>query len=132
MDDRLARLIADYQAAVRTAVALMRDSGVALPDSNMGWALNRMDHRGVLAGGIPYFKHGYGCAVTLPGGVVDFDFGEHGQIDGFDAWRLTGFAGPRLGEYGFADEAALKACFHAEVAAGSLVGSGYILYYLAN
>jgi len=32
----------------------------------------------LIAGGIRYFKHGYGCAVSLPAGKVDFDFGEQG------------------------------------------------------
>ena len=63
---------------------------------------------------------------------VDFDFGEHGEIDGFDAWRLVGFAGSRLSEYGFPSEASLNECFKAEVAAGSLVYSGYILHYIAD
>ena len=44
---------------------------------------------------------------------MDFDFGEHGQIDGFDAWRLARFAGSRLREYGFADLAVLNECFNA-------------------
>ena len=68
----------------------------------------------------------------MPSGAVDFDFGEQGEIDGFDSWRLAGFAGTRLSEYGFANEAALNDCFKAEVAAGSLVYSGYILHYLSH
>ncbi|WP_370868306.1 hypothetical protein [Pseudomonas sp. MWU12-2311] len=91
-----------------------------------------MPNRGELEGGIQYYKHGYGCAVSLSTGAVDFDFGDQGEIDGFDVWRLTGFADSKLPEYGFATEDALKECFKEEVAAGSLVYSGYILYYLAD
>lgn len=132
MNQKLARLIADYQASVREAVRLMQQSGIPLPATNNDWVGTDIPQRGALANGVPYFKHGYGCAVSLPGGAVDFDFGENGEIDGFDAWRLAGFAGARLPEYGFESEAALRACLNAEVAAGSLVYSGYILHYISG
>ncbi|MBD7987437.1 hypothetical protein H9645_05285 [Luteimonas sp. Sa2BVA3] len=132
MDSNLARLISDYQVNVRAAVELMRQSGIPLPATNTDWAATDIPQRGELKGGVAYFKHGYGCAVRLPAGTVDFDFGEHGEIYGFDAWRLVGFAGPRLPEYGFVSEASFNECFKAEVAAGSLVYSGYILYYIAD
>jgi hypothetical protein len=132
MDNHLARLISDYQASVRAAVELMQQSRIPMPDTDADWAATDIPQRGELDGGIPYFKHGYGCAVRLPAGSVDFDFGEHGEIDGFDAWRLVSFAGSRLSEYGFASEASLNECFKAEVAAGSLVYSGYILHYIAD
>ncbi|AYN94211.1 hypothetical protein EAW52_09665 [Pseudomonas sp. LTJR-52] len=132
MNNNLARLISDYQASVRIAVQLMQKSGIQLPPTNTDWTAADISQRGELLGGITYFKHGYGCAVKLPAGTVDFDFGEHGEIDGFDAWRLIGFAGLRLSEYGFATEDSLNECFKAEVEAGSLVYSGYILYYIAD
>lgn len=131
MDTRLARLIADYQAAVREVIDAMQRSGLQLPASNDDWAGNDIEQRGELAGGIPYFKHGYGCAARLPSGIaVDFDFGDNGEIDGVEAWRLAGFAGSRLRDYGFDDESALIACFKAAVERDELVYSGYILYYL--
>ncbi|WP_095100872.1 hypothetical protein [Pseudomonas sp. Irchel 3A5] len=130
MNSQLARLIANYQTSVRTSVELMQVSGIARPATSMDWVANDIPQRGELSGGVKYFKHGYGCAVHLPSGTVDFDFGPHGEIDGFDAWRLIGFADEKLTDYGFADEETLKACFAAEVAAGALEYSGYILYYL--
>jgi hypothetical protein len=132
MNSNLARLISDYQSAVREAVDLMRDSGIELPASNIDWTANGIPQRGTLKGEVQYFKHGYGCSVKMPSGAVDFDFGEHGEIDGFDAWRLASFAGQRLPEYGFVSEATLNDCFKVEVAAGSLVYSGYILHYIAH
>ena len=133
MNQNLAVLISDYQASVRIAVALMRESGIPIPASNTDWAFNGIEQSGELNGGCPYFKHGYGCKVRLPSGIaVDFDFGEHGQINGFDAGRLAHFAGSKLTDYGFSSEEALNGCFEAEIASGSLVSSGYILYYIAN
>ena len=130
MNPNLARLIADYQQRVRTAVALMQASGIARPSTHTDWVATLIPRE--LKGGIRCFKHGYGCKVALPEGSVDFDFGAHGENDGFDTGRLADFAGARLADYGFASEDALRACFDAEVAAGALVYSGYILYYVAG
>lgn len=132
MNHQLAILISDYQESVAAAVDLMQRSGIPRPLTNTDWVFNDIPQRGELEGGVRYFKHGYGCAVSLPNGTVDFDFGAQGEIGGFDAWRLAGFAGDKLSEYGFADEYAIAACIEAGVAAGSLMYSGYILYYVAD
>lgn len=132
MNNQLAILIRDYQASVGAAMDMMQRSGIPRPSTNSDWVGTDIPQHGELEGGVRYFKHGYGCAVSLPTGTVDFDFGAHGEIGGFDVWRLASFAGDKLSEYGFADEDALKECFEAEVAVGSLMYSGYILYYLAD
>lgn len=132
MNNQLAILISNYQACVAAAVDLMQRSGIPRPSTNTEWVFNAIPQRGELEGAVRYFKHGYGCAVSLPTGTVDFDFGAHGEIVGFDAWRLAGFAGDKLSEYGFSDEYAIAACIEAGVAAGSLVYSGYMLYYVAD
>ena len=132
MNQSLARLIADYQDRVRLAVALMQASGIPLPATNIDWIGTAIAQRGELKGSVPYFKHGYGCAVQLRDGAIDFDFGAKGEIDGFTAGRLVHFAGARLPEYGIPDVPALHACFDAQVAAGALVYSGDILYYVAE
>jgi len=131
MNEQLAKLVSDYQASVRTAVELLEASGIPRPTSNDHWVGYGIPHNGTLVGGVTYFKHGYGCRVDLPDGAVDFDFGEQGQIDGFDAWRLAGYARGRLREYGFPNEASLNEAFAAAAASGSLVHSGYILYFRA-
>ena len=130
MDNRLSALIEDYLASVATAVKLLEQGGIDQPSSNTEWACKGIPQTGVLPGGVKYFKHGYGCSVHLKGGAVDFDFGEKGEINGFDTWRLAGFAEGRLALYGFASEKELKKCFDAEGAAGAFHYSGYILYYL--
>ncbi|WP_338524256.1 hypothetical protein NUH87_00730 [Pseudomonas batumici] len=132
MNNQLARLISDYQASVRTAVELMQRSGILRPSTCTDWVETDIPDHGELEGGIRYFKHGFGCAVHFPTGAVDFDFGDHGEIHGYNVGRLAGFSNSRLPEYGFATEDALKECFKEEVAAGSLVYSGYILYYVAD
>jgi hypothetical protein len=60
---------------------------------------------------VRYFRHGYGCAVELHTGKVDFDFGEKGEIDGFDLWRLSRLADGRLASFGFGSEKELERAF---------------------
>ena len=129
MEQRLSVLIEDYLAAVAKATELLADSGIPLPNSNIEWACNGIRQVGELKGGIPYFKHGYGCRVTLPTGEVDFDFGDGGQTNGVDLWRLAAFADDRLGKYGFDDEAELKESFERALREQEIKYSGYILHY---
>jgi len=133
MDPGLRKLIEDYRSTVARAVLELRGSGVLLPDSNRGWALNAMPQRGTLPSGATYAKHGYGCHVTLAEGEVDFDFGDNGEIDGFDGWRLWRYAEPRSDTYGPTSYAALSdelAALHAKgVLRKDVQGS---LYYLSH
>ena len=75
----------------------------------------------MLEDGIRYYKHGIGCAVWLPSGTVDFDFGERGEADGFNRGRITQFAMPNLASYGFETPEAVKAAFDLAVASGEIV-----------
>ena len=100
MDPGLRKLIVDYQAAMARAVIELKSGGVELPDSNGGWAANPMPQHGVLPSGATYAKHGFGCHVNLAEGEVDFDFGDAGETDGFDGWRLWRYAEPRSDIYG--------------------------------
>lgn len=131
MNQGLADLIRDYQAAVEKAVELLEHSGIPRPATPTDWLGYDIPQRGVLVGGVNYFKHGFGCAVYLPSGSVDFDFGAEGQIDGFDLWRLTNFAGKRLKNYGFPSEQSIKSAFQLAIESGEIVPSAYILHYLA-
>lgn len=130
MDPRVSSLVRDYLDSVSLALKLLDEAGIPIPATNVDWAYNGIPQRGELPGGVTYFKHGYGCSVLLPGGGVDFDFGERGETNGFDLWRLIDFAGKRLPDYGFGSEKELEACFKAEVEAGSIVFSGYILHFV--
>ncbi|CBJ39482.1 conserved protein of unknown function [Ralstonia solanacearum CMR15] len=132
MNKQLARLISEYQTSVHAALILMQRSGISMPFSDAAWVETDIPQHGELEGGIPYFKHGYGCAVSLRSGEVDFDFGEQGEFGGFDAWRLARFAGEKLAEYGFDSNKALTVHFDAAVASGALIREGHVLHYVAN
>ncbi len=133
MATALRQLIADYQAAVATAVRQLCDElHLEPPASDIDWACNNIPQRGTLSDGARYFKHGYGCAVKYTGGSVDFDFGPHGEITGFDAFRLWSFAQSRHADYGFPSEAALAAAIQSAESRGELRHSGYLLYFLGD
>lgn len=132
MNNQLAQLISDYQTSVRTALHLMKQSGIPLPSTCVDWVETDIPLCGELKGAISYYKHGIGCAVRLPAGEIDFDFGEKGEIDGFDSWRLLHFAGSRLAEYGFDTEDSPDASFKTAVKSGSLAYSGNTLYYVTD
>lgn len=129
MNKKLKKLVLAYQASVRTAVELMQQSGIPLPVTSSEWIATEIPAHGELVGGVTYYKHGAGCLVDLPSGAVDFDFGSLGEIDGFDAWRLAKFAGSEFAKYGFDTKEEIETSFQSAVKSGSLVSSGYILYY---
>ena len=134
--DALLRLVHDYQATVRAAVALFeRHRGLGPPTRPDGWMTSGIPQSGTVdfEGTVRYFLHGYGCAVVWPDGTgVDWDFGDGGEIDGFDPWRLWHFARQRASHYPeFPDEDAVKRAVAAAVAAGSVRRSDYSLYYLS-
>lgn len=130
IDRHLLRLVRDYQAAVRRAVEALREAGVEPPATRMAWTLARLTQlprRGLYR----FKKHGAGCEVVGPGLRVDFDFGERGEVDGFDAWRLGEFASGRLARYGFTRRKAIERAVEEAVAAG-LVRVDGPLRYLAH
>jgi hypothetical protein len=132
MDSRLAKLIADYQSRVSDAVAMLSEAGIPRPASNTEWAANGAPEQGSLANGFAYRKHGFGCAVDGPHWGVNFDFGDNGEVDGFDVWRLREFARTRLSEYGFECDKGIDVAVRRAVEAGELRYSGYVLYYLTS
>lgn len=132
MDERLSQLISDYQRAVGTAVFLMAESGIEIP-SNINDLLNlNIPAQGELNGGVKYLKHGHGFWVDLPEGEVDFDFGQQGEIDGFDEWRLWLFCQRRPNTYTFGTEQAFLDCFGQALKDRKLATSSYDLYYVVD
>ena len=88
-------------------------------DADFSHGLGRMDLPlpGVLEDGIRYYKR-HRARSGWPSGTVDFDFGEHGEADGFNRGRIAQFAMPNLAAYGFETPEAVKAAFDQAVASG--------------
>lgn len=132
MNKYLFNLIREYQVKVHEALVLMHRSGIRMPSSRVEWIATSTPQKNLLDGDITYIKHGAGCTVYLSDGEVDFDFGNHGEINGFDLWRLSLFAGEKLSTYGFDSQDNLKMCFETAVSEGHLVRLDDYLFYVAN
>src|SRR5688572_7383900 len=95
MNPTLARIIAAFRAAQDRAVATLTHTfQIPLPASNVDWL--RVCSEGELHkrkewNGIGIYTHGYGIELTYPDLSIDFDWGDRGDADGFDSWRLWNF-----------------------------------------
>ena len=134
MLDRFIQLIHEYQARVVEAVQLFdKYKGLEQPQHPLDWQASGIPQSGYLDPDdkIDYFLHGYGCCVHLPSGRIDWDFGDKGQLDGFDLWRLHEFAEKGTDNFPeFRDEETLKSVFVEAKSKGLIYKSEYILYYL--
>jgi hypothetical protein len=98
MNLALPPMIDRFRAAQDRAVALLADLakplGIRLPKSNREWV-------GICAesglykvrrfNDIEIYAHGYGIELVIDGTNIDFDWGDQGESDGFDGWRLWNF-----------------------------------------
>lgn len=132
MNENLYCLIVEFQNNVRTALKLMYRSGIKMPSSSYEWIKYAIPASGELDGGIKYYKHGAGCLVELNSGNIDFDFGEHGEIGGFNSWRLTCFAGKNITAYGFRNYDDVAEHLNKALSDGELIRPDHDLCYIAN
>ena len=123
MDSRLRTLIGVYQISVARAVKLLFERA-GIPMSRSYWELWRIPGTGQLAEGARYWRHGRGYQVTFPDGAVDFDFGDSGEIDGLDLYKLKCFAVRRQELFGFRSGQEIEDAFQTAVDACELIRSG--------
>ena len=130
MDARLRSLIQIYQASVARAVKLLCERvGIAKLRSPL--ELLSLPGRGQLSEGASYWRHGRGYEVTFSDVVVDFDFGESGEIDGLDSYKLQDFARRQHHLVGFKAQEEIRDTFQSAVDTGALVRFGH-LWYVKN
>jgi hypothetical protein len=99
MNPILADMIGRFRAAQDRGVAAVVEVlgpalGVRLPASNREWVRMSAEcgvNRAGRVNGIEVDAHGYGIELVLDGVTIDFDWGDSGEPDGFDAWRLWNF-----------------------------------------
>lgn len=73
---------------------LTHELSIPLPKSNRAWlfyCLQNGLHDAQELNGIGIYAHGYGIELKIDGLTIDFDWGDTGDPDGFDGWRLWNF-----------------------------------------
>jgi len=81
---------------------------------------------------IKIFPHGFGLSYQDKDVIIDFDFGEHGESNGFDVNRLWFFLETNKIESVFMNEKQISKVVDFELRSGALEFSGYINYYKKN
>lgn len=110
-------------------VDLLVDVGVIRLIKDYEWLFEDFLYLGILSDGCEYWCYGVGCVVKLlKGCIVDFDFGENGEIIGFFVFCLKRFFGFNFRRYEFSLYEEMCDCF--EVLILEFVFLGYIFYYL--
>ncbi len=131
MKSELRELIEAYRAKASELVPRLSASlGFKLPITNNDWTGLDIPQRGKTSDGLRYFKHGFGVAIRYDGGEIDVDFGDQGEYDGFDAWRLFRFAEENEVKTPYNDHREIDADIKDAESRGQLRFSGHILYYL--
>src|SRR5436305_375256 len=94
MNPVLADVIRRFRAARDRGVAtLVGRLGVPLPASNRQWVADCAErglYRTRQLNCVTTYAHGYGIELALEV-TIDWDWGDHGEPDGFDDWRLWNF-----------------------------------------
>jgi hypothetical protein len=135
MNSTLSEIIRAFRTAQDRGVAALRDQlGLPMPSSNRHWVtlcgeldLNKKRE----LRGIGIYTHGHGVELTFQDESIDFDWGEHGEGNGFDAWRLWSHCEVNKVFLGKCDHDAIKAWLHEAFQGGELV-KDRLLYYLAS
>jgi hypothetical protein len=130
MHEGIARLIADYLAAIHEGVRRLEACGIPRPTSTQDWLDRDFEQVGTLTDGTQYFKHGNGINMNIQPHPVDFDFGPNGETNGVDLHFMIHFAKDRLSAYGIESSDHCAELFRAAVAEGSLVPLTRSLYQL--
>jgi hypothetical protein len=120
MNIELRKIIADFQSQVEEANNLLKKH--LNTDEPYNWGA--LEKVGVLDGKYKYFFHGVGCKFHFSKkNIIDFDYGEHGRIDGFDEWRLSGFIRTRQKKYPNIREVDIKTWFQEAIEANEIMQS---------
>jgi hypothetical protein len=130
----LTKLIKAFRQAQDMGVATLTGRlGIPRPANHVDWLricreTGLYDTREI--DGVGVFAHGHGIALVIDGLSIDFDWGEQGEPDGFDVWRLYNFLNTNRPGSGVTYESVKLAVEEAHQA-GELIQPGHrnSLYY---
>jgi hypothetical protein len=135
MHDALLNIITQFNHAQAYVMTVMMEYGIRKPESNSDWTGIKIPDD-VLArinsNGIKIYKHGYGLSYRDDKLFIDFDFGETGQTNGFDAHRLLNFANQNNISIPFKSLDEIRHEIEKAIQAQEIVKSRYINYYLSQ
>jgi len=105
MNPTLNSLIERFRNAQDVGVkTLTKSLNVPRPSSGLDWVLYCAEH-GLhdldKLGDVGIYAHGYGIELKIAELTIDFDWGDNGEPDGFDGWRLWKFAGDDSNDVSF-------------------------------
>jgi len=121
-------MISDYISLISERMSqFYLETEFVLPESAIDWA-TRGPTNVVLSDGTVYSKHGYGCLIALKSGEIDFDFGDQGEIDGFDAFRLSAFTESFPSRYSIKSEREMQSILEAELKSGAIEKRGRLYF----
>lgn len=132
----LLELIERFRTAQDRGVAFVADVlgpvlGVRLPRSPREW-VGICGETGLYharwVNGVEVYSHGYGIELTFADCAIDFDWGEAGEPDGFDVWRLWNFASSNALGAPFPTHAEVRDWVESASAAGELTRDFYLCY----
>jgi hypothetical protein len=132
MNPDFQNMISDYISLVFERMdRFCIETGFVLPNSANEW-VSSGPKKTVLSDGTIYSKHGYGCLITLKSGKIDFDFGDQGEIDGFDACRLSAFTESFPRRYSPKSEREMQPILEAALKSGVIEKRGRLYYRMKN
>jgi hypothetical protein len=131
MNSVLDTLVERFREAQDIAVAaLVQTLHIPLPATNHDWLQicveQEIDCR-CEREGIRIYAHGYGIELKIGDLTIDFDWGENGEPDGFDVWRLWNFDCDNGGSIPCSYEL-IQRWLAAAHSAGELTNSGTLYY----
>lgn len=135
MEHELIQLIRLFNIAQQQAVEVLESEfGCRRPESQSDFIVRcvpAIREANYSAPGYKIRPHGIGMEVTGKGLSIDFDFGEKGQFNGFDAYRLHNFAYRNKLKIAVIKEAEIEASLRKSIENGVVVkgnGMGSVHY----
>lgn len=136
MNDELKLLIDQFNQAQIEAIHILESRfRCPRPESTIdyiGRCVQVIRERNYEADGFKIRPHGYGMAINTGNFKIDFDFGAHGEINGFDAWRLYEFARANKIKTSLKDLDAVEAAIEDAIQKNKIYKSSYINHYVSS
>lgn len=131
MNPELDSLIERFREAQDIGVRTLTEQlQIPQPASNREWPVVCIDHqidRRCRRKEIDIYTHGFGIELKIEDLTIDFDWGENGEPDGFDAWRLYNYTLDNGGPESFTHDS-IQTIIDDALAAGELIKSGTLYF----